>query len=129
MLTEDHIRTALAQVKYPGFTRDIVSFGLIKAVRLEGPNVQVDITLATQDANIPRQIHEEATRALQEVPGVAQVKLNFDIKNPPNAQQQPASAQSSIPGVRHVIAIASGKGGVGKSTVAANLAIALRKTG
>src|SRR5436190_2401594 len=129
MPSEDEIRSALSHVKYPGFSRDIVSFGLIKAVRVEGKNVEVDISLATRDANLPRQIHEEATRALKALPGIGEVKLNFDIKEPPTAQQQATSAQSSIPGVKHVIAIASGKGGVGKSTVSANLAIALSKTG
>ncbi len=129
MPTEDQVRSALSHVKYPGFSRDIVSFGLIKSVQVEGNHVQVDISLATRDANIPRQIHEEATRALKALPGVGDVRLNFDIKDPPNAQQQATSAQSSIPGVKHVIAVASGKGGVGKSTVSANLAIALAKTG
>ena len=129
MLTEDQVRSALSQVKYPGFSRDIISFGLIKSIHVDGKNVQVDISLATRDANIPRQIHEEATRALKAVPGIGDVKLNFDIKEPPSAQQNVTSAQSSIPGVKHVIAVASGKGGVGKSTVSANLAIALSKTG
>lgn len=129
MPTEDQVRSALSQVKYPGFSRDIVSFGLVKGVQVEGPNVQVEISLATRDANIPRQIHEEATKALKALPGMGEVKLNFDIKEPPSAQQNVTSAQSSIPGVKHVIAVASGKGGVGKSTVSANLAVALSKTG
>lgn len=129
MISEDQVRSALATVKYPGFSRDIISFGLVKAIHVDGENVQVDISLATKDANLPRQIHEEATRVLKTLPGIGDVKLNFDIKDPPNAAQQVTSAQSSIPGVKHVIAIASGKGGVGKSTVSANLAIALSKTG
>ena len=129
MLTEDQVRTALAAVKYPGFSRDIASFGLIKAIRVDGADVQVDISLATKDANIPRQIHESAMTALKAMPGVGDVRLNFDIKEPPGAQAGAAAVTSSIPGVKHVIAIASGKGGVGKSTVAANLAIALSKTG
>jgi ATP-binding protein involved in chromosome partitioning len=130
MLTEDQIRNALTAVKYPGFSRDIASFGLIKAVRVEGKDVQVDISLATKDASIPRQIHESAMSVLKALPGVGDVRLNFDIKEPPGAQAGAGGAvTSSIPGVKHVIAIASGKGGVGKSTVAANLAIALSKTG
>lgn len=130
MISEEQVRAALAQVKYPGFSRDIVSFGLIKAVRLEGRDVEVDISLATRDANIPRAIHEQATLALQSVAGIGRVKLNFDIKDPPNpAQQGPAAVTSSIAGVKHVVAVASGKGGVGKSTVSANLAVALSLTG
>jgi ATP-binding protein involved in chromosome partitioning len=130
MITEDIVRTALSNVRYPGFSRDIVSFGLVKAVAVEGANVSVDISLATRDPNIPRQIHEAAMAALKSLRGVGDVKLHFDIKDPPAAQGTAASLpKSSIPGVKRVIAVASGKGGVGKSTVASNLAIALAKNG
>jgi ATP-binding protein involved in chromosome partitioning len=131
MPTEDQIRAALATVKYPGFSRDILSFGLVQAIRLEGNDVRVDISLATRDPNIPRQVHEQATAALRAISGIGEVKLNFDIKEPANTPtpQNPAALTTSIPGVKHVIAIASGKGGVGKSTVSANLALALRATG
>ncbi len=130
MLTEDDIRAALSSVRYPGFSRDIVSFGLIKAVQISGADVSIDISLATRDPNVPRQIHEGALAALKSLKGVGDVKLNFDIKDPPNAQTGATSLpKSSIPGVKRVIAVASGKGGVGKSTVAANLAIALAHTG
>ncbi|WP_050028656.1 Mrp/NBP35 family ATP-binding protein [Verrucomicrobium sp. BvORR034] len=129
MISEDLVRSTLATVKYPGFSRDIVSFGLVKAVKVEGADVQVEITIATRDANIPRQIHEQATAALQALKGVGKIKLNFDIKEPPGAAVGQNAVQAGIPGVKHVIAVASGKGGVGKSTVSANLAVALSKTG
>jgi len=129
MISEDSIRTALATVKYPGFSRDIVSFGLVKSVQVEDGKVLVEITLATRDANVPRMIHESAMATLKALPGVRDVKLNFDIKEPPSGAQGPVTATSSIPGVKRVIAVASGKGGVGKSTVSANLAVALSRTG
>ena len=130
MITEQQVKEALGKVRYPGFSRDVVSFGLVKAIRVEGGVVNVDISLATRDANVPRQIYAEAMETLRVLPGVQDVKLNFDIKDPP---QSGGSAQnlgkSSIPGVKRIIAVGSGKGGVGKSTVASNLAIALSKTG
>ncbi|MDB6074387.1 MAG: Cobyrinic acid ac-diamide synthase [Verrucomicrobiaceae bacterium] len=130
MLTESIIREKLSTVRYPGFNRDIVSFGLVKGVHLDGNNVAVEISLATRDASIPRQIHTAALEALKTLSGVGEVKLNFDIKEPPQAATSSDTlGKASIPGVKHVIAIGSGKGGVGKSTVASNLAVALAKTG
>jgi len=132
MPSESDIRTALSQVRYPGFSRDIISFGLVKNIAIEGGRVTVEISVATRDPNIPRLIHEQAMEVLTKVPGVTEAKLNFDIKEPPNAPAAGGAGKlptSSIPGVKRVIAVASGKGGVGKSTVAANLAVALAKTG
>jgi len=130
MISESQVRASLSSVRYPGFNRDIVSFGLVKEIRVTGTDVEVDIALATRDANVPRQIHDEATKALKALPGMGNVRLNFDIKEPPAAASgSDGLGKSSIPGVKHVIAVASGKGGVGKSTVASNLAIALSKTG
>lgn len=130
MITESQVRAQLATVRYPGFSRDIVSFGLVTAVKVEGGNVSIDITLATRDANVPRQIHGDAMAAVKTLPGVTDVRLNFDIKEPPQAASSSDKlGKSSIPGVKKIIAVASGKGGVGKSTVSSNLAVALAKTG
>lgn len=131
MLTEQDIRAALSNVRYPGFSRDILSFGLVKSIQVTGSDVAVDLSLATRDPNIPRLIHEQAMDVLKKLSGIGDVKLNFDIKEPPGTGTSASEklGKSSIPGVKKVIAVASGKGGVGKSTVASNLAVALSQSG
>ncbi len=123
-LTEEQVKTALGTVKYPGFSRDIVSFGLVKGIDLGDGDVLVQLALATNDPAIPQRIKSEAEAALGAVAGVRSAKVRIDIQAPPAG----SVGATKISGIKHVIAIASGKGGVGKSTVAANLAVALDKT-
>ncbi|MEM9284181.1 MAG: Mrp/NBP35 family ATP-binding protein [Verrucomicrobiota bacterium] len=131
MITEDLVRETLGGVNYPGFSRDIVSFGLVKGIEVEGSDVTVNITVATRDPNIPRNIHQGIESALSGLEGIGRIKIDFDIQDPPEVASgsNPAVGQSSIPGVKKIIAVASGKGGVGKSTVATNLAVALSRSG
>lgn len=127
VITEKHLREVLQSVKYPGFSRDIVSFGLVKEIRVEGGRVAVQMTLTTSEPAVARQIQEESRTALAAVPGVTDVDVKIDIQAPAQAAGVPGPAR--IDGVKHVLAVASGKGGVGKSTVAANLALALAAEG
>ena len=130
MPTTDAIRQQLATVKYPGFSRDIISFGLVKDIVITGTNVTVQLAITAGDAKIPAQIKAEAEAAIRTLPDVTNVTVRVDIHAPQQAQAAGgALPQTSIPGVKHVIAIASGKGGVGKSTVAANIACALHAAG
>jgi len=126
-IDEQALRDALKRVKYPGFSRDIVSFGLVKDVRISGADVLVQMAITTAEPRVVEQIRSEASAALSSVPGVGGVEVRVDIQAPAQAAGVPGP--SRIDGVRHVIAVASGKGGVGKSTVAANLALALAATG
>jgi ATP-binding protein involved in chromosome partitioning len=127
-ISEEQVKTALKSVKYPGFTRDIVSFGLVKSIHIDNGDVQVQLALATNDPNIPAAIKNNAESALRAMEGIRSTKVLIDIHAPP-AGAGTGMATTRIPGIKHVIAVASGKGGVGKSTVAANLAVALEQTG
>ena len=126
-LSETEVRAALREVKYPGFSRDIVSFGLVKSVNIDNGEVKVQLALATNDPNVPATIKSDAERVLRGIAGVQSAKVLIDIHAPPAGAGAGVGA-TQIPGIKHVIAVASGKGGVGKSTVAANLAVALEQT-
>jgi len=126
-ISEEQVRDALRTVRYPGFSRDIVSFGLVKGINIDDGEVKVQLALATNDPNIPATIKNDAERVLGALTGVRSAKVLIDIHAPPAGAGASVGA-AQIPGIKHVIAVASGKGGVGKSTVAANLAVALEQT-
>ncbi len=129
-MTPDFIRDALRQVRYPGFSRDIISFGLVKEITCEPGLTTVRIEVQTRDPKVPEQIFQDCHAILDPLPDVGTVKVDIDVKDAPAAAGIAGTVgKSSIPGVKRIIAVASGKGGVGKSTVAANLAVALAATG
>ncbi len=129
-MTADTIRDALRKVRYPGFSRDIVSFGLVKKIEIEGDVVRVGIAVQANNPEVAEQIFKDCHAALDPLAGNATIQVEVDLKQPPaTLGGTPGDARSGIPGVHRIIAVASGKGGVGKSTVAANLAVALAAAG
>jgi ATP-binding protein involved in chromosome partitioning len=131
--TEADVRRALASVRYPGFTRDIVAFGVVRDLVVKDGAVTLRIELGPGNSAVAGTIERDARAALQALEGVTSVELRVEAHPaPPGAR--PASAPGALdaeilPGVTHAIAVASGKGGVGKSTVAVNLAVGLAARG
>ncbi|MFH1066704.1 MAG: Mrp/NBP35 family ATP-binding protein [bacterium] len=124
MMTEAEILKRLHTVSYPGFSRDIVSFGLVKSIRLKEEGVEVVLGVTTPDASIPEKIKTAVEDALKDCPQAVVVRMEVSSPKTSDAPQP-----APLAGTEHVIAIASGKGGVGKSTVAANLAVAMARLG
>ncbi len=127
-MTADSIKEALQQVKYPGFSRDIVSFGLVRSAAFADGTAKVSLAITTSDPKVPIMLKTEVEQCLLAQPGVKKVIIELAVSA---AKAAPKPGTSSVgggvtpPGIKRSIAIASGKGGVGKSTFAVNLACAL----
>lgn len=133
MANTEQIKTALKSVKFPGFSRDIVSFGLIREIEQKDAQVQIGIEITTADSTIPERIASEVKQAVGALDGIDEVKVRMEISQP-KQHPSPAGSPASKPGksaatqkVKYAIAVASGKGGVGKSTVTVNLSCALQR--
>ena len=126
MATPQDLLEALKQVRYPGFSRDIVSFGLVRDIQVGSRGVTVELVVSANDEAIA-EIRQGVTAAIATA---TDLPLEIVIEQParPTAAG-PRPARTGIPGIRHIVAIASGKGGVGKSTVAVNVACGLTRLG
>ena len=130
MPTQEQVLEALKSVRFPGLSRDIVSFGFVRDIRIDGGAVSFTIHFQTENPAVGQGLARDAEAAVRKIEGVSDVRIHLEVA-PRGAQTATGSggAGGLLENVKYKIAVASGKGGVGKSTVSTNLALSLGALG
>jgi len=124
----EQVRAALSKVNDPELNRDLVSLGMVSAIEVKEGKVTVTVELTTPACPLRSQIQSDCEQAIRALPGVEQVEVRMDAKTR-GSRSGDKTAEDLLPGVKNVIMVASGKGGVGKSAVAINIAATLARRG
>ncbi len=125
-MTEENVKSALSKVLYPGFTKDIVTFGFVNNIIIDANDVTFSVDITSSAPEVAKQISDDAN---QELKAIGAINVTCNIKAPKMPRESSSHGKNIAPQIKNFLMVSSGKGGVGKSTTSVNIAIALAAQG